>query len=82
MWTWQKWVATGEEGGELASGATEAAHESDIVQICVLETSSVRDIVVGKGGTSEIGQAGIVAAHRLPKVMMRIDDGEWRRHGL
>jgi 3-hydroxyisobutyrate dehydrogenase-like beta-hydroxyacid dehydrogenase len=55
-----KVVAAGEWGVEPASSAAEAARESDIVQICILETSSVSDIVLGKGGIAGTGQAGAV----------------------
>lgn len=40
-----------------ASNAMEAAQDADIVQICVLETSSVREIVLGAGGVAEVANA-------------------------
>ncbi len=47
-------------GVEPADSAALASQGADIVQICVLETSSVRDIVLGKDGVAETGQAGAV----------------------
>ena len=55
-----KMTAASEWGVKPAGSAAEAVQEADIVQICVLETSSVRDIVIGKGGIVETGRAGAV----------------------
>ena len=52
-----KLTAASEWGVKPAGSAAEAVQEADIVQICVLETSSVRDIVIGKGGIVETGRA-------------------------
>ena len=40
-----------------AANAAGAARDADIVQICVLETASVRQIVLGEGGVAETGNA-------------------------
>jgi len=55
-----KVAAAAEWSVEPAGCAAEAAREANIVQICVLETSSVRDIVLGTDSIAETGQAGAV----------------------
>jgi len=40
-----------------AENAAAAARAADIVQVCVLETASVREIVLGPGGIAEAGAA-------------------------
>lgn len=47
-------------GVRPAANAAAAAREADIVQVCVLETPHVRDIVLGPGGVAEVGSRGKV----------------------
>ena len=47
-------------GVRPAASAAEAAHDADIVQVCVLETEHVRDIALGPHGIADCGAPGKV----------------------
>ena len=51
-------VEAAETWGVVPAGSAAAAtRDADIVQICVLETASVREIVLGEAGVAETGSA-------------------------